>query len=349
METVNARDVSVLEPIGGATEKTKKILFSPFNAEKWFVIGFCAWLAALCGGGGGGGINFNLHGDSSCRPVNFHQVGREVSTFISQSLPWLLPVAAGGLILIVAIAVLVIWLKSRGQFMFLDCIARDRAAVAAPWAEYKAEGNSLFGFKFLLWLAGFVLSLALLVPLIIILIMFLGVEFKTLLIGPAIGGAALVFLLIVMGMAYGVVTTLTDDFVVPVMYLRRCGVKAAWKECMGLFSARPGMFVLYLVFLMLIGVVLGFLSMFFGMAACCCFCCVAWVFLIPFVGGYLMTVVLLPLAVWRRSYALLFLAQFGPEYDVFATVPLSASPAGGGTEIVPVPSDDPAEPPYGDI
>ena len=313
------------------------------------MIGFCAWLAALCGGGGGGGFNFNWSADNSCRPGGFHHVGREVSTFISQSLPWLLPAAAGGLILIVAIAVLVIWLKSRGQFMFLDCIARDRAAVSAPWAEYKAEGNSLFGFKFILWIVGFVLSLAMIVPLIIVLIMFLDVEFKVLLIGPAIGGAALLFLLIVMCMVYGVVTTLTDDFVVPVMYLRRCGVKAAWKECLGLFSARPGMFVLYLVFLILIGIVLGFLSAFCGMAACCCFCCVAWVFLIPFVGGYLMTVLLLPLAVWRRSYALLFLAQFGPAYDAFAAVSTPAAGAAGGSDIVPVPSDAPGQPPYGDI
>ena len=350
METVNPQRISVLEPIGDATKKTRKILFNPFNAEKWFVIGFCAWLAALCGGGRiGGGFNFNWNADASCRPVNVHHVEREVSAFVSQSLPWLLPVAAGGLILIVAIAVLVVWLKSRGQFMFLDCIVRDRGAVAAPWADYKAEGNSLFGFKFLLWLAGFVLTLAMAIPLVVIVIMFAETEFNVLLVGPAIGAAALVFALIVLGLLYGIVTTLTDDFVVPVMYLRRCGVKAAWNECLGLFTARPGMIVLYLLFLILVGVVLGFLSMLAGMTACCCFCCVSWVFLIPFIGGYLMTVLLLPLAVWRRSYALLFLAQFGPAYDVFAAVPTTASPAADGSGIVPAATDEQAQPPYGDI
>lgn len=347
METVNKRRISVLEPIGDAIQKTKKILFSPFNAEKWFVIGFCAWLAALCGNGRiGGGFNFHWNADASCQPVNVHQVEREVSVFISQNLPWLVPVAVGGVILIIAIAVLVVWLKSRGQFMFLDCIVRDRAAVAAPWADYKTEGNSLFVFKFLLWLAGFLLTLATVIPLIVIVIMFAETEFNVLLVGPAIGAAALVFALVVMGLLYGIVTTLTDDLVVPVMYLRRCGVKAAWKECMGLVTARPGIIILYLLILILIGVVLGFLSMLVGMTACCFFCCVSWVFLLPFVGSYLMTVLLLPLAVWRRSYALLFLAQFGPAYDVFAAAPIPAAP---GIENAPIAPAEEAQPPFGDI
>ena len=53
METDKAGGVSVMEPIGHAINKTKHILFDPFNLEKWFVIGFCAWLAGLAGGGGG--------------------------------------------------------------------------------------------------------------------------------------------------------------------------------------------------------------------------------------------------------------------------------------------------------
>ena len=47
METDKAGGVSVMEPIGHAINKTKYILFDPFNLEKWFVIGFCAWLAGL--------------------------------------------------------------------------------------------------------------------------------------------------------------------------------------------------------------------------------------------------------------------------------------------------------------
>ena len=44
--------ISVIDPISQAIEKTKQILFNPFDWKKWFAIGFCAWLANLCQGGG---------------------------------------------------------------------------------------------------------------------------------------------------------------------------------------------------------------------------------------------------------------------------------------------------------
>ena len=35
--------LSVTAPIGEALESTKKILFRPFDAGKWFTLGFCAF------------------------------------------------------------------------------------------------------------------------------------------------------------------------------------------------------------------------------------------------------------------------------------------------------------------
>ena len=340
METIDDRRISVTEPIGHAVNKTKQILFSPFSLEKWFVLGFCAWLAGLGGGGGGGGVNYHggsSSGSSSC-PSDVHRVGQEIGNYVSQNLPWLLPVAIAIVLLIVVISFIVIWLKSRGQFMFLDCIVHNRGAIAAPWTEYRADGNSLFVFKLLLWLAGFVLTLAAIIPLIFIAMMFVRNEFRVFLVGPAIAGGLLLLALMVMGVVFGVVKVLTEDFVVPVMYLRRSGVKAAWKECLGLFSARPGAIVLYLLFLLVIGIVLSTLTFLCMMSACCIFCCVAWVFLIPFVGGYLMAVVLLPLEVWRRSYSVLFLSQFGPDYNVFAPAEMPLEPVSAEIESIPTES-----------
>jgi len=47
--------LSVITPIGQSLERTKKILFDPFDIKKWFILGFCAWLAKLGEGYGGGG------------------------------------------------------------------------------------------------------------------------------------------------------------------------------------------------------------------------------------------------------------------------------------------------------
>jgi len=51
--------VSVTLPVGPAIENVKRLLFRPFDLSKWFVIGFCAWLAYL---GQRGGFNFHVPG-----------------------------------------------------------------------------------------------------------------------------------------------------------------------------------------------------------------------------------------------------------------------------------------------
>ncbi len=37
--------LSVTNPISAALDRTKRILFKPFDIGKWFVLGFCAFLA----------------------------------------------------------------------------------------------------------------------------------------------------------------------------------------------------------------------------------------------------------------------------------------------------------------
>ena len=44
--------ISVIDPIGYSLKRMKLILFSELDAGKWFVLGFCAFLADLCSGGG---------------------------------------------------------------------------------------------------------------------------------------------------------------------------------------------------------------------------------------------------------------------------------------------------------
>ena len=55
MTAEQSNNVSVIDPIGPAIERVKVMLFRPFDFGRWFIIGFCAWLAYLGNGGGGGG------------------------------------------------------------------------------------------------------------------------------------------------------------------------------------------------------------------------------------------------------------------------------------------------------
>jgi hypothetical protein len=107
------------------------------------------------------------------------------------------------------------------------------------------------------------------------------------------------------------------DFLVPIMFLRRTGWRVAGRELMGLIGGNIGSFVLYILFPILLGLVIGTLTVLLILVTCCIAGCMM---AIPYVG----TVLLLPILVFQRAYSVLFLAQFGPEYNVFA--PAASAP-----------------------
>src|SRR6476660_6787017 len=142
----NGSKIEIFKPFGEAFELMKKILFQPFDLKKWLVIGFAAWLANLGAGGGGIG-NFNY-------PDNRREGAQKFNEMIGQ-IPQ--PVLITGICVLICIVLLLIvlfaWLRARGRFIFLDCIVRNRAAIAEPWKEFRAEGNSFLLFSLLMVLA----------------------------------------------------------------------------------------------------------------------------------------------------------------------------------------------------
>ena len=133
MDNQNCTQISVLEPVGKAIEKTGIMLFKPFDFAKWFTIGFCAWLAML---GQGGGCNFNFnspfgHGNSG--GISPEQV-RE---FVLSNLPLIIGIGSGVIIVSIIIGIVLLWLSSRGRFMFLSCVAQNKAEVKLPWNKYR--------------------------------------------------------------------------------------------------------------------------------------------------------------------------------------------------------------------
>jgi hypothetical protein len=76
-----------------------------------------------------------------------------------------------------------------------------------------------------------------------------------------------------------------------------------------LIAAHPGEIVLYCLFLIVLAIATGLISCF----AICATCCIAAV---PYIG----TVILLPVFISLRSFSLVFLRQFGPDYDVWASL-----------------------------
>jgi len=304
--TTRPVEINVVEPLSPALERAKRILFRPFDLGKWCIIGFCAWLACL-GESGGTGFHVPAGGGHGGGVENFRHAFENARNYVLNNLGWIVPLAAAMLVIGLGLWLLLLWLNSRGKFMFLHCVALDQAGVSKPWNQFAHEGNSLFLFRLGLGLIGWGLTLPLVA--VIAVIIFKMVQRGKPDVSGIIGATALGLALIAVATVLAVIHKLTTDFVVPVMFLRRSRCLTAWKELWKLLSAHAGLFVLYLLFSLVLAMVTGMLVM-MVMIATCCFCCLM---LLPYVG----TVVLLPVLVFKRSYPLYFLAQFGPEYDVF--------------------------------
>ena len=316
------------KPVSPALERVKLMLFQPFDLGKWFVIGFCAWLAYLGegGGGGGGGTHFNNNFNAG---NHSHETGADVRHGLEQAwgyvlnhLYWIIPVAAFAILFFLALGLLILWLNCRGKFMFLHCVALNKAEVVEPWNKFVREGNSLFWFRIVLGLIGAVLGLPILVT---IAVLILRMVFRG---EPDVGGivtaAGLALVFFVLAVVFAIIRKFTMDFVVPIMFLRGGKCWAAWKEFYGLLSAHPGQFALYILFSIVLAMGIGVLVLMF-MVVTCCFCCLM---LLPYVG----TVVLLPVLLFKRAYPLYYFAQYGPQYDVF---PTTTTPPMAGTSPLP--------------
>jgi hypothetical protein len=298
--TEAAPKIEIFKPFGEAFELMKQILFQPFDIKKWCAIGFAAFLAHL-----GGGFNFNY---------NYNQRSgfpRELTDTIRHVPPWIVILGVSVLVvLIVGIAVAFAWLRARGRFMFIDCIVKNRGAIAEPWREFRQQGNSYFLFSLLLGCAFCILVVLLSLPFTLPIVR--GVTFlhlhDTYLISMIILWAIVLFLLVL-------AWVLIAHFIVAVMYRRRCRALEAFRIALSLIATYPGEITLYCLFWIALG--LGT-----ALAACvsiCATCCIA---AIPYVG----TVILLPLYVCLCAFSLLFLRQFGSDYDVWVTLPPPISP-----------------------
>jgi len=320
--SIRPREISVAEPVSPALERVKRILFRPFDLGKWFVIGFCAWLAQL-GESGGTGAHFNFNSGS-------HQTSGDdlrhnllrAKDYVLDHLNWMVPLAAVLLVVGLALWLLFLWLNSRGKFMFLHCVVRDQAEVAEPWHQFAHEANSLFLFRLGLGLVAMMVSLPLLIVAIVIVgKMFLTGQFILNAILSAIG-LGITFLGVAIGFA--IIQKLTLDFVVPLMFLRRRGCLSTWRELGPLISGHVGTFILYFLFQIALAMAIGVIVLGAIIITCCLAGCLM---ALPYLG----TVLLLPVSMFKRCYSLYFLAQFGPEYDVFppASPPPPSTPPVG--------------------
>jgi hypothetical protein len=295
--------IEYLEPFRRAWERMKLALFRPFDLHKWFVVGFNAFLAGLAesrNGSAGG----RARGDTTFR---------EFLDFPDRAWGWLTShpgwFVALGVLAAVGIAVLIVllWLSSRGKFMFLDNVVHNRAEIAKPWREFQKEGDSLFLWRLVFGLIAFALFATFAV------FFFIG---SRQLYDIGFGRRMPVFFLVGMGLAFlflliiiGSISLFLNDFVVPIMRKERLSTASAWRRFLPLLGRYPFYFILYGLLVLVLYVLFVFAVIVAGLVTCC----IGWlVLVIPYLG----TVATLPFWYTLRTFSLEFLAQFGPEYAI---------------------------------
>ncbi|MHC4462556.1 MAG: DUF7544 domain-containing protein [Planctomycetota bacterium] len=307
--TPQETQISVIDPISPAIERVKIILFRPFDIGKWFVIGFCAWLAFL-GEGGGPSFNFNFGGPQQQHGRPPGEIFHHAKEFLIENLFWILPVVITVTVVMIIIGLIITWLSSRGRFMFLHCVALNKAEVKVPWRKFGKQGNSLFLFRIVVGLICFAVVMLLIAMLAVIAVLLFAGGGGPHPLGIILMGLLAICLIIPTVIVFVLIDKFTQDFVVPIMFLRQGTCTAAWREFWKLLTGNKGKFALYILFQIVIAIAIGVIIMVAFCATCCIACCIC---AIPYIG----TVLLLPVLIFGRSYTLLYLRQYGPDFDVF--------------------------------
>lgn len=295
------------QPLSNAFQRMKKALFQPFDITKWINIGFTAFLAGLTdfGNGGGGGRNSGY----KFSDINWD----DFFSFPETALEWLTshPLWFGliifGVFFIIIIAMILSWLSSRGKFMFLHNVVNNQDEVVKPWNDYRKEGNSLFWWQFVYgWIIFGVF--------ILFFIYCFGI-FKNIHNGliPDISKfgfiAGMIVIFIALLVITGYISLFLTDFIVPIMYKHRISATKAWSLFLKLFINQMGSFIVYGLFIFVLGIAVAIGVIFIAVLTCCIG---LLLIMIPFVGA----VILLPVSYTFRAFSIEYLATFGDKFNL---------------------------------
>jgi hypothetical protein len=236
-------------------------------------------------------------------------------------------IIAAVVVVILALFVLLMWIRARGKFMFLEGVAYDRAAVTEPWKRLRPLANAFFRFDLVLTVLMFASLIVVVVGGFLVALPDIRAErFGGGALAAIIGGG---LLLLVVVIGFGVLHAIAEDFLIPIMYLRGTSIGPAWRD----FRANivPG-HVGSLVVFYLMRMVLGIAEAMVVMLGICLTCCI---------GGlpYVSSVLFLPVFVFNRAYSLYYLRQFGYQYNLL--VELAPPPPDGALPVSIPPQQQP--------
>lgn len=343
----------VTESVEVAWARTRTLLLAEPEAARWLKYGFIAFLGAAAYVGGGGmnvqvpmGSGEGDGGDWSGPGA----AGPEIADAFMRAIEWLGANIAHLILLTIGLVTiwLVLWLawlyvRSVFRFIFVEAVAAPREPlIGESWVRHSGQGLSLLLWNLLLALVPLLLVIIALIPVLSSIGLIASGEPLGAVLG--IGGMiGLLGLVLVAALLAMIGRALTDDFLVPAMYARGCGVFAGWRHVGRAWRGQLGnvifFYLLKIVFAIGAAIVVGVAGLFAllllvipavsiaGVVGLISLSGVGTQAALTAFGGpmvvavifggavlwYLMSVLLLPVSVLLQSYSLAFVGRLDPS------------------------------------
>ena len=248
--------LSAVEAVSPAFERLKAMMFRPFRMKTWLKVGLIGWLAGAMATSGS--FNFNVPSVPGEMP---RASGKSVEDFIrSLHLGNYIPLIVIVVIIALMIAIAFIYLFCRFRFILFDSVLSTDANIERGWSRYRRPAHRYLGFwliyTFIAWGALFF---------IVVLPLWRAYKdgifqnddflsaFLRLLVPIMLG-------LMAFAVVSAIVSSLANDFVVPMLALDDLPIGRAWAELKTAISAEPGAWAGYLGMKLLLSIAAGIIT-----------------------------------------------------------------------------------------
>ena len=284
-----------------AIDRARRMLFEPFNFERWLLFGIIAFLDLFLAGGGltraGSNVSWRSQGGNQSS-FNGSSVDH-MAEWIGQNIGLILLIAVPAILIGLAIHVALLYVGCRGQLMFVRAVSLNGGQIGDHWGAVKRPATSLFFFR--LVLMGVQLGIMLVIA------AFALIAFAAQ--GGIRSGEALLFIMlpfafvfVLVAIAMGLVHLMLRSFVAPLMWAHDLTCLEAWRVFAAI--ARENLLPLagFVVVKIAYRICFGIATVLVG----CFTCCIGW---LPVVHHTLFA----PYYVFDRTFSMELLAMTGED------------------------------------
>lgn len=226
-----------VDALNESIDRTEKLLFKPFNLKLWLKIGLIVFL-----------LNVSQFAGQGARFTDMEKLGVE---FTGEVIILLLAVMA----VILFLTLVLSFVEAVFSFVFIEALMEGRVEFVNGFKRNASRGLYLFLFRLvtsIIVLGGIVVLVA-------------AGAFAAITINSELFTIAIILvgilLLIPIMIASGLFFSLTQDFVVPLMFYRNDGVVSGWRRLIGLLSSNLSQFIVYVIIKIAFGMIAGIISL----------------------------------------------------------------------------------------